>query len=51
MRSGTRGWLYVAAGAQGLRIMQRLLASKPEVFQLKLRPGEAFEIREIPSAG
>lgn len=47
MRSGNRGWLYVAAGAQGLRLVQRMVAPKPEVFRLKLRPGEAIEIREV----
>jgi hypothetical protein len=45
--SGSRVWLYVAAGAQGLRICHRVLASKPEVFQIKLRPGEGVEIREV----
>jgi hypothetical protein len=50
MRSGSRGWLYVAAGAQGVRILQRVLAPKPEVFHLKLKPGDAFSIREIPRA-
>jgi hypothetical protein len=48
MRSGNRGWLYVAAGAQGLRLLQRVIAPKPEVFRVKLRPGEGVEIREIP---
>jgi hypothetical protein len=48
MRSGSRGWLYVAAGAQGLRMLQRFLAPKPEVFRLNLKAGDAIEIREIP---
>ena len=48
MRSGNRGWLYVAAAAQGLRLLQRVLTPKPEVFRVKLRPGEGVEIREIP---
>jgi hypothetical protein len=47
MRSGSRGWLYVAAGAQGLRMVQRMLAPKPEVFRLKVQPGEVIEVREI----
>ena len=47
MRSGSRGWLYVAAGAQGLRMLQRFLAPKPEVFRLNLKPGDAIEVREI----
>ena len=48
MRSGSRGWLYVAAGTQGLRMLQRFTAPKPHVFRLRLHPGEAVEIREIP---
>jgi hypothetical protein len=47
MRSGSRGWLYVAAGAQGLRMVQRMIAPKPETFRLNLKPGDAIEIREI----
>jgi hypothetical protein len=50
MRSGNRGWLYLAATAQGLRLLQRIMTQKPEVFQVKLRPGEGVEIREIPRA-
>jgi hypothetical protein len=48
MRSGSRGWLYVAAAAQGLRMLQRFTAPKPDVFRLRLHPGDAVEIREIP---
>jgi hypothetical protein len=48
MRSGSRGWLYVAAAAQGLRMLQRVIAPKPEVFHVRLRPGDGIEIREIP---
>ena len=47
MRSGSRSWLYVAAGAQGLRMLQRFLAPKPEVFRLNLKPGDAIEVHEI----
>ena len=47
MRSGNHGWLYVAAGAQGIRMVSRFLAPKPEVFRLNLKPGDAIEIREI----
>ena len=50
IRSGNRGWLYVAAIAQGLRLFQRIMTPKPEVFRVKLRPGEGVEIREIPRA-
>ncbi|HXY94941.1 MAG TPA: hypothetical protein VEP49_20950 [Acidimicrobiia bacterium] len=48
MRSGSRGWLYLAAGMQALRLFERLLAPKPEVFSIKLQPGESIEIREVP---
>ena len=48
MRSGSRGWLYVAAGIQGFRMLQRFTAAKPHVFRLRLHPGEGVEIREIP---
>jgi hypothetical protein len=48
MRSGSRGWLYVAAAAQALRMLQRFTAPKPDVFRLQLHPGDAVEIREIP---
>jgi hypothetical protein len=50
MRSGRRGWLYIAFAAQGLRILQRVGAPKPEIFQIKLQPGESIEIREVPRA-
>jgi hypothetical protein len=50
MHSGRRGWLYVAFAAQGLRILQRVGTRKPEVFQIKLNPGESVAIREVPRA-
>jgi hypothetical protein len=50
MRTGSRTWLSVAVGAQGLRLVQRVTSPKPEVFRLKLRPGEAVEIREVRRA-
>ena len=50
MRSGSRGWLYLAAAAQGLRMLQRFAAAKPDVYHLRLQPGEGVEIREIPRA-
>jgi hypothetical protein len=45
MHGGSRGWLYVAAGAQALKLLQTVASRKEEVFTLKLRPGDAFEIR------
>jgi hypothetical protein len=50
MSRRNRGWLYVAAGAHGLRLLRRVLVTKPEVARFKLRPGEAIEIREAPRA-
>jgi hypothetical protein len=48
MHSGNRAWFYVAAGATGLRLAQKYLGRKEEVFSIKLRPGDALSIREIP---
>ena len=36
---------HVAAGAQALKLLQSVAGRKAEVFTLKLRPGDAFEIR------
>ena len=47
VRTGSRTWFYVFAGAQGVRLLQRVVSPRPEVFCLKLRPGEAIEIREV----
>ena len=47
MRGGSRGWLYVAAGAQALKLLHSVAGRKEEVFSLKLRPGDAFEIRHL----
>jgi hypothetical protein len=48
VRTGSRSWFYIAAGAQGLRLLQRVIAPKPEIYRIKLRPGEGIEIRERP---
>jgi hypothetical protein len=50
MHSGSRGWFYVAAAATGLRLVHRYTGRREEVVSIKLRPGESFEIREIPRA-
>ena len=47
VRTGSRTWFYVFAVAQGVRVLQRVVSPRPEVFRLKLRPGEAVEIREV----
>ena len=48
IHSGSRGWLYVAAAASGLRILHKYVGRKEDVLSIRLRPGESFEIREIP---
>jgi hypothetical protein len=50
MHGGSRGWLYVAAGAQAFKLLQTVAGRKEEVFTLKLRPGDAFEIRHYHRA-
>jgi hypothetical protein len=47
VRTGSRTWFYVFAGAQGVRLLQRVVSPRPEVFRLRLRPGETIEIREV----
>lgn len=44
VRHGSRPWLYVAAGATALQVLQRVTSPKPEVLTMKLRPGEGLEI-------
>jgi hypothetical protein len=46
MHSGSKGWLYVGAAASGLKLLQSVAGRKEDVFSIKLRPGEALEIRE-----
>jgi hypothetical protein len=50
MHSGSKGWLYVGAAASGLKLLQSVVGRKADVFSIKLRPGEALEIREIRRA-
>jgi hypothetical protein len=50
MHSGSRGWFYVAAAVSGLRLLHRFTGRKEEVLSIRLRPGEALEIREIRRA-
>lgn len=50
MHGGSRGWLYVAAGAQALKLLHGVAGRKEEVLTLKLRPGDAFEIRNYQRA-
>jgi hypothetical protein len=44
LRHGSRPWLYVAAGATTLQVLQRITSPKPEVMRMKLRPGQSLEI-------
>jgi hypothetical protein len=48
MHSGNRGWFYVAAAASGLRMLHKYTGRTEDILSIKLRPGESFEIREIP---
>jgi hypothetical protein len=48
MHSGNRGWFYVAAAATGLRLLHKYTGRTEDILSIKLRPGESFEIREIP---
>jgi hypothetical protein len=50
MHSGSRGWLYAGAAASGLKLLQSVAGRKEDVFSIKLRPGEALEIREFRRA-
>jgi len=47
MRGGSRGWLYVAAGAQAMKLLHSVAGRKEEVVTLKLRPGDTFQIRHF----
>jgi hypothetical protein len=47
MHSGNRTWLYVAAAASAARVLHKYAGRQEEIFTMKLRPGESFEIREI----
>jgi len=51
MRSRSSGWFYVGAVLEGVHLLQRVLAPRPEIAQIVLRPGESIEIREIPREG
>ncbi|MET0626826.1 MAG: hypothetical protein ABW033_00015 [Acidimicrobiia bacterium] len=46
MRSTSRGWLYAGAAASGVRILHTYVGRTEETFRIKLKPGEALEIRE-----
>ncbi|MFI5053286.1 MAG: hypothetical protein ACHQDE_02900 [Acidimicrobiia bacterium] len=50
MHSGSRGWLYAGAAASGLKLLQSVVGRKEDVFSIRLRPGEAIEVREIRRA-
>ena len=50
MHSGNRAWFYVAAAATGFRLLHKYVGRTEDILTLKLKPGEAFEIREIRRA-
>lgn len=47
MHSGSRGWLYAGAAATGLRVLNRAVGKREDILRIKLKPGQALEIREI----
>jgi hypothetical protein len=50
VRSQSRGWLYAGAAAYGISTLHKYAGRKEEVFSIKLRRGEALEIREVRRA-
>jgi hypothetical protein len=45
---GSRGWMYIGAGAALLRVARRLIVPAPEtVFEDEIKPGQAIEIRTV----
>jgi len=44
---GSRGLLYVGAAATGLRVLHRAVGKREDILRIKLKPGQALEIREI----
>ena len=46
MRSSSRGWLYAGAAASGVRLLHTYVGRTEETLRVKLKPGEALEIRE-----
>jgi hypothetical protein len=48
MHSGSKAWLYAGAAASGLKLLHSVTGRKEDVLSIRLRPGESFEIREIP---
>jgi hypothetical protein len=46
MRSSSRGWLYAGAAASGIRLLHTYVGRTEETYRIKLKPGEALEIRE-----
>jgi hypothetical protein len=47
MRSGSPGWLYAAAASTGIHYFLRFIAREEEVLAIKLRPGDAIEVRHL----
>jgi len=48
VQSNSPGWLYLGATLEGLQVLRRFTARKPEIVRIELRSGESIEIREIP---
>jgi hypothetical protein len=47
MSNGSRGWIYAGAAASTFRIVHKFVGRQEEVYRVKLRPGDRFEIREL----
>ncbi len=48
IRNGSRTWLYAGAATSTLHFLNRWFGRKEEVKRIKLKPGDAIEIREVP---
>ncbi|HEX5586144.1 MAG TPA: hypothetical protein VFZ17_02455 [Acidimicrobiia bacterium] len=46
MRSSSRGWLYAGAAASAIRLLHTYVGRTEETYSIKLKPGQALEIRE-----
>jgi hypothetical protein len=47
VHSGSRAWLYAGAGATALRVLHMAVGRREDVLRIKMKPGQALEIREI----
>lgn len=50
MRSSSRSWLYAGAAASVIRMLHTYVGRTEETLRIKVKPGEALEIRETKRA-